>query len=346
MLSTIINQIEKGNVPDFMVRAGIRKLCRQRLDEEYHRDIEAQSERYTGFLDELRSSRLAIETDKANEQHYEVPAEFFMKTLGKHLKYSSCYWDEHTETLDEAELNMLQMYLQRGGFEDGQRILELGCGWGSLTLFMAENFPASQITAVSNSASQREHIMNCASERGLENVEIITCDINDFQPEGQFDRIVSIEMFEHVRNYGQLFENIAGWLAKDGKLFVHVFCHRYLMYPFVEQGDDNWMGKYFFSGGQMPSADTFLNFQQHLRLNRRWLVDGRHYEKTSNAWLENMDRCRTELMPVLEATYGQEEAALWWQRWRIFFMSCAELFGLNRGAEWHVAHYLFSRHDV
>ena len=341
MIKTLIDWVEKGRLPDAAVRAGIRKLCRQRLAEEFAHDVERQDQRYHEFLQEIKTSALAIETDKANEQHYEVDAEFYQYALGARRKYSSCYYHGN-ESLDEAEENMLDLYVQRGQFVDGQSILELGCGWGSITLYLAERFPGSTITGVSNSNSQRRYIMGQAKERGLSNVNIITCDINELSLDDRYDRVISIEMFEHVRNYQNLFNNIAGWLKDDGKMFVHVFCHRHLMYPFLEEGDDNWMGRYFFSGGQMPAADTFYHFQQRLNIERRWLNSGVHYEKTSNHWLENMDQNKARIMPVFERVYGAD-AKLWFQRWRIFFMSCAELFGYDNGQQWLVAHYLFSR---
>lgn len=343
MIKTLINMIERGYLPDSMVRAGIRKLCRQRLIEEKAHDVELASQRYTEFLEELKQSPLAIDTDKANEQHYEVDADFYHHALGARRKYSSCYYHGN-ESLDEAEENMLALYLERGEFVDGHDILELGCGWGSITLYMAEKLPHSKITGVSNSNSQRRYIMAKAKEKGFDNVEIITCDINELSLEQTFDRVISIEMFEHVRNYQNLFNNISGWLKDNGKLFVHVFCHRYLMYPFIAEGEDNWMAKYFFSGGQMPAADTFLNFQQHLKIEQRWINSGQHYEKTSNHWLKNMDKNKQQIMPIFERVYGSD-AKLWFQRWRIFFMSCAELFGYDEGREWLVAHYLFNKNQ-
>ncbi|WP_247870127.1 cyclopropane-fatty-acyl-phospholipid synthase family protein [Methylophaga sp. SB9B] len=197
----------------------------------------------------LRKSPIAIETQAANEQHYEVPAEFYQLALGKNLKYSSCYWDDHTISLDQAEKAMLEVYIERGDFKNGQDILELGCGWGSLTLYLAQRFPYSRITGVSNSNSQREYIEKQAFARGLTNIHIITCDVNELELDTQFDRIVSIEMFEHMRNYQQLLDKVSRWLNADGKLFVHIFCHRSVVYPFETEGDDNWMGRYFFTGG-------------------------------------------------------------------------------------------------
>ena len=335
-----IKAVEKGLLPDFMVRFAIRQLVKQRLNEESAGDPEMSSQKYNKFLQSLKQSFLAIDTDKANEQHYEVDADFYHLALGKRKKYSSCYYNGN-ESIDEAELNMLELYCQRGQFVDGQEILELGCGWGSLTLFLAEKYPNSSITGLSNSHSQREYIQNQAKEKGLTNIHIITCDINEFEINKTFDRVVSIEMFEHVRNYQNLFNQISQWLRADGLLFIHVFCHRFLMYPFQSEGSDNWMGKYFFSGGQMPAADTFLNFQEKLKIETRWMNNGQHYEKTSNDWLKNTDKHKLEILQIFKKVYGPDYK-IWFQRWRIFFMSCAELFGYNKGNEWLVGHYLFS----
>ena len=339
---SLIDLCERGLVPDILTRYGIRRLSAQRLRDEGAQDVQAADQRFRRLLDGLRQSAIAIETAAANEQHYEVPTRFFELCLGKRLKYSSCFYATGTEDLDAAEEAMLAMYGERAELADGQRILELGCGWGSLTLWMAQRFPNARITGVSNSRTQREHILAQAAKRGLGNVEIITCDVNRLElPEGSFDRTVSIEMFEHMRNYQQLLGNVARWLKPGGKLFVHIFCHRSLMYPFETQGDDNWMGKYFFTGGLMPSADTLLHFQRDLRIEQRWLLPGTHYQRTANHWLENQDRNRQEVMSVLAQAYGAAEAARWNQRWRMFWMACAELFGYAAGNEWLVAHYRF-----
>jgi cyclopropane-fatty-acyl-phospholipid synthase len=341
---SLIDLCERGLVPDVLTRFGIRRLCAQRLRDEGANDVESADLRFRRLLDDLRQSPIAIETAAANEQHYEVPTRFFELCLGKRLKYSSCFYTTGSEDLDEAEEAMLALYGERAGLADGQDILELGCGWGSLTLWMAQRYPRSRITGVSNSRTQREHILAEAARRGLGNVEIITCDVNQLElPEGRFDRVVSIEMFEHMRNYQHLLGKVAGWLAPGGKLFVHIFCHRSLMYPFETEGEDNWMGKYFFTGGLMPSADTLLHFQQHLAIEQRWLLPGTHYERTANQWLENQDRHREEVMSVLTAAYGEKDAARWNQRWRMFWLACAELFGYEGGNQWLVAHYLFSR---
>ncbi|HDS0947697.1 TPA: class I SAM-dependent methyltransferase [Stenotrophomonas maltophilia] len=333
---------ERGWIPDVALRAGIRRLCAQRLQEELDGGLASQSLRYQRRITELAGSAVALHVDAANRQHYEVPAAFFQACLGKRLKYSSCYYRTGHETLDQAEEAMLELYGQRAGLRDGQDILELGCGWGSLTLWMAERFPNARITAVSNSNSQREHIMAQCQQRGLRNVEVLTRDVNLLElPAARFDRCVSVEMFEHVRNYAQLMARIAGWLRPDGALFVHIFAHRTLMYPFETEGDDNWMGRHFFTGGLMPAADTLLNFQQDLQLDQRWLLDGTHYQRTADHWLANQDAARERVMPVLQATYGEAAAAIWWQRWRMFWMACAELFGYDDGQQWLVAHYLF-----
>ncbi|RBK99703.1 SAM-dependent methyltransferase, partial [Xanthomonas oryzae pv. oryzae] len=233
------------------------------------------------------------------------------------------------------------LYGERAELADGQRILELGCGWGSLTLWMAERHPGASITAVSNSRPQRAHILEQCRVRGLSNVQVITADVNALAlPPGSFDRVVSVEMFEHMRNYRELLARVGNWMAPGGKLFVHIFCHRDLAYPFEVAGKDNWMGRHFFTGGLMPAADTLLHFQQDVVIEQRWVLSGEHYEKTANAWLENQDRHRDQIMPLLKQTYG-DDAQRWWQRWRMFWLACAELFGYDKGREWGVAHYRF-----
>jgi len=335
---------ESGHLPDALLRAGIRRLCARRLRDELAGDADIVWERQRERLQSLRGSAIALETDAANRQHYELPPAFFRLCLGRHLKYSSAYWDDATPNLDAAEERMLSLYGERGGLADGQRILELGCGWGSLTLWMAARYPHARITAVSNSRPQREYILARCRERGLDNVEILTCDVNRLQlQEGAYDRVVSIEMFEHMRNYAQLLDRIGSWLAPGGKLFVHIFCHRDLLYPFETDGQDDWMGRYFFTGGLMPAADTLLHFQDALSLEQRWLLSGTHYRRTADAWLANQDRHREQVLAILESAYGADQARLWHQRWRMFWMACAELFGYDDGREWMVAHYRFSR---
>jgi cyclopropane-fatty-acyl-phospholipid synthase len=341
-----IQMAEQGLIPDSVIRRGIRQLCKKRLQEIDAADCEASAKRLTDFVNHMNDAPIALVPELANEQHYEVPARFFELCLGKHRKYSSCYWSTHTLTLDEAEANALSLSCQHADLHDGQKILELGCGWGSLTLWMAAHYPNSQITAVSNSNSQREFIVATAQARGLNNIQVITCDMNQFDPckfgHSTFDRIVSVEMFEHMRNHRLLYEKLHDWLVPGGKFFMHIFVHRSTPYAFEVQDESDWMSRFFFSGGMMPSDDLPLHFQQRLKLNRRWRWDGTHYEKTANAWLANMDKAEAEITPILQLTYGKD-AVKWRNRWRIFYMACAELFGYANGQEWWVTHYQFER---
>lgn len=336
-MSTLIDFAESGLCPDSPIRFGIRRLLNQRLA------WEASDGDYRALIEQLRASEIALHTEAANTQHYEVPPAFFNRVLGARLKYSSGYWPPGVASLDEAELAMLELYAARAQLAPGQRILDLGCGWGSFSLWIAQRWPDVEVTGVSNSTAQRTFIEARARERGLTNIEIVTADVNTLDFAQRFDRVVSVEMFEHVRNYALLLNRISRWLTPDGKLFVHIFCHRNLMYPFETDGADNWMGRLFFTGGLMPAADTLLHFQDDLRLEQRWQVDGTHYQRTARAWLDNLDAHRAELRGVLAATYGADQADRWMQRWRIFFMSCEELFGYRRGREWLVCHYLFGR---
>ncbi len=338
----LIDLAEHGKLPDFLIRYGIRRLCLRRLQQEHINQPEQQQERYQTLIDELRQSPIAIETEAANEQHYEVPTAFYLSSLGTRLKYSCAYYPTPNTSLDDAEEAMLTLYEQRAELHDGQHILELGCGWGSLTLWMAERFPNSLITAVSNSSTQKEYIDQQCATKGFNNVNVITADVNHLSLDmAQFDRAISIEMFEHMRNYRTLLQRISSWLKPSGKLFVHIFAHRNVMYPFEIAGEEDWMSKHFFTGGLMPSIDTLLHFQEHLHLDKRWLVNGQHYEKTCNHWLEKTDQHKTEIITAFKTSYGEREAHVWLQRWRMFYMACAELFGLRNGNEWMVAHYLF-----
>lgn len=339
----VIGLAERGLIPDTLLRLGMRRMCAARLREECAGGPAAQAERFARRIDALRHSPVAIETDTANAQHYELPPEFFRLCLGPRLKYSSCWFPRGDETLAEAEEAMLALYGERAELANGQNILELGCGWGSLTLWMAEHYPSARITAVSYSSSQREFIEEACRRRGIANVHVITSDVNVLNlPPSQFDRCVSVEMFEHMRNYQTLMERIASWLAPGGKLFVHIFAHRSLLYPFEAEGADNWMGRHFFTGGLMPSIDTLLHFQQQLHIEQRWLIDGMHYQKSANLWLKRQDERREEVMGILHEAYGYH-APLWFQRWRMFWMACAELFGYAGGHEWMVAHYRFAK---
>ncbi|MCC5870088.1 MAG: class I SAM-dependent methyltransferase [Gammaproteobacteria bacterium] len=345
-MSMIIDWAERGLIPDPLLRLGMRRLMAARLASESLDSVEAQHQQFQDRLADLREGPLALHTDAANEQHYEVPAEFFRRVLGRHLKYSCCLWRSGVQSLDEAEAAMLALSCERAGLSDGQDVLELGCGWGSVSLWMAGQYPNSRITAVSNSAGQREFIEAQARERGLNNLQIITADMNDFAIDQQFDRVVSVEMFEHMRNYRELLRRIRGWLRPGGQLFVHIFCHREYLYPFETQGEYDWMAQHFFTGGVMPAESMLAYFQEDLSLLRQWRVDGRHYERTSNAWLARLDASRAELLQLFAEVYGEAEAARWLQRWRMFFLAVAELFGYAGGREWFVAHYLFQRREL
>ena len=349
MPSLSLRLLERDLLPDAVIRFGIRRLLAERLRDERKSDVEAQQASLMRLVERLRESPVAIATREANEQHYEVPTAFFERVLGRHLKYSSCYYRAGVTSLDEAEAAMLGITCERARLRDGEDILELGCGWGSLTLWMAAHYPSARITAVSNSRTQKEFIDARAAERGLRNVEVITCDANvlDFPASRRFDRVVSVEMFEHMRNYATLLRRIAGWMRPEATLFVHIFTHKEFAYPFEVKGSGegpgDWMSKHFFTGGIMPSDDLLLYFQSDLQLREHWHVPGVHYQKTAEAWLANMDRARASILPLFESTYGRADARKWWVYWRVFFMSCAELWGYRGGEEWIVSHYLFQR---
>ena len=339
----LIRLCEAGRIPDPLVRLGSRWLCWLRLREEYAGDHAAREARFWARMQQWRSGPLALATREANEQHYEVPPEFFETVLGASLKYSCALWPEGVSTLDEAETAMLALTCERAQLADGQRILELGCGWGSLSLWMAQHYPNARITAVSNSRQQREWIEGRARERGFLNLDVITADINDFATLERFDRVVSVEMFEHVRNHEELFRRIHGWLVPGGGLFTHVFCHRELTYPFESASQSDWMARHFFSGGMMPGHDLFLHYAHDLRLAQRWWIDGTHYERTSNAWLARLDASRSQVQALFDRAYPPHVAKLAVQRWRMFFIAVAALFGYDHGREWGVGHYLFER---
>ncbi len=338
MIDTLL---EKNLLPDWLIRLGIRRLLRQRLREIDQPDSAAQ---VTQFAESLRAMPIAINTAESKEQHYEVPTAFYQRCLGPRLKYSSCFYEGGTETLAQAEDRMLTLTCERARLADGQAILELGCGWGSLTLWMAGKYPRARVTGVSHSRTQREHILAEAARRGLANVEIITCDMNVFDiTPCRFDRVVSVEMFEHMKNWPQLMANIARWLKPGGLFFAHVFTHAHFAYHFEVRDESDWMSKYFFTGGMMPAHELFPRFQDELRLVQDWKINGRHYAQTAEHWLQNMDAHRAEIMPLFVQAYGAGAALKWWAYWRVFYLSCAELWWFRSGEEWLVSHYLFRK---
>jgi cyclopropane-fatty-acyl-phospholipid synthase len=335
--------LEKNKVPDFALRSGIRKLLKERLHQEKKETVELQQAHLMNLIAELKESPIAINTVEANEQHYEVPTAFYKFCLGSNLKYSSGYWKEGVIDIDTSENDMLEITCARAELTDGQDVLELGCGWGSLSLYMAKKYPQSSITAVSNSKTQKIYIDEQAHLRGIQNLTIITVNINDFNIDKKFDRVVSVEMFEHMRNYQKLMHKIADCLKINGKLFVHIFTHKEYAYKFEVLDETDWMSKYFFTGGIMPSDDLLFYFNEHLSIEKHWHVSGLHYSKTSESWLQNMDKNKSQIMPLFESTYGKDQAVKWWVYWRLFYMACAELWGYNNGEEWIVSHYLFTK---
>jgi cyclopropane-fatty-acyl-phospholipid synthase len=337
-VKTAIQLIERGLVPRPLVRRGIRTLLSQRLEEQeqvYGPDPQQALRR---FVEHMREAPVALVPELANEQHYEVPPRFFELALGQRRKYSSCYYPSATTTLDEAEEAMLDLTCERAELVDGQEVLELGCGWGSLTLWMAEHYPNSRITAISNSKPQRLSILRRAEAKGLTNLTVLTEDMNTFEAPGTYDRVVSVEMFEHMRNWESLLGRVRRWLRDDGRVFLHVFAHRSYAYPFEVKDESDWMSRYFFSGGMMPSHDLIDHLEVPFEVDTRWAVNGSHYARTSEHWLQNMDDRKSEVMAVLRETYGVEEAPRWFERWRVFFLACAELFAWDGGNEWIVSH--------
>ncbi|MCA9263910.1 MAG: class I SAM-dependent methyltransferase [Planctomycetales bacterium] len=326
-------------LPDAVIRMGMRRLMRERLAAERQSSLAARQERYRQFVDRLRQSEITLHARQANEQHYEVPPEFFTKVLGTHLKYSCGLWQRDSDTLDDAEVRMLHTTCERAGIRDGMSVLDLGCGWGSLSLWIAHRFPNCLVHAMSNSRTQKAYIEAQCRQRGLENLSVETADIATFQTSQRYDRVMSVEMFEHVRNYGELLAKIATWLHLDGQLFVHIFCHRHLAYAFEVEGPKNWMGRHFFTGGIMPSERLLAEFDHDLRIHQQWWINGVHYAKTCEAWLKNLDAGGTEIDRVLASSGNPSPVAIQRQRWRMFLMACAELFATGKGEEWGVSHY-------
>jgi cyclopropane-fatty-acyl-phospholipid synthase len=335
--------VEQDKVPDLLLRKGIRKLLQQRLDDENKGDVEKQQSHLMQLIADLKASPIAVNTADANEQHYEVPTQFYQYCLGKNLKYSSGYWNPGVTDIDTSETDMLELTCQRAELRDGQHVLELGCGWGSLSLYMAAKYPKSTFKVLSNSRTQKQYIDEQASQRGITNLTVLTSDINVFNIDEQFDRVVSVEMFEHMRNYKLLLAKVASFLKPDGKLWIHIFTHKEYAYLFEVKDESDWMSKYFFTGGIMPSDDLMFYFNDDLVVEQHWHVNGTHYGKTAEAWLKNMDDHKNEILSLFEETYGKDQATKWWVYWRLFYMACAELWNFNNGNEWIVSHYLFHK---
>ena len=330
-MSFAIELVERGLAPDFLTRQGIRARC-----EAFAKDLSQRTTSLKDYADQLRTMPVALHTDAANEQHYELPPEFFTACLGDRRKYSCCEF-EGDEDLSAAENRALATVCDRAEIEDGMDILDFGCGWGSFTSYAADKFPGASITSVSNSKPQGEFIRSL----GYGNVSVLTADANDFDTDQKFDRIVSIEALEHMRNYEELFARFSRWLKPGGKVFIHVFVHRDTPFVYDHEDPEDWMAQYFFTGGQMPAFDLFKEFDRDLKVEGQWAVDGRQYGKTSNAWLKHMDAKAAEIRPLFRETYGAE-AARWYNRWRLFYLTVAEFFSARQGQEWFVGHYLMS----
>ena len=337
MLAFAINAAERAPLNDGVTLAGIDMLCartKRRLA-----TIPADAE--LAFVKDMAMFPIASHTDEANRQHYEVPAEFFSLALGAQRKYSCCYYPDATTTLDEAETAALSETVAHAGLLDGMDILELGCGWGSLSLYMADRFPNARITSVSNSASQRDYIIGCARERGFSNLSVVTVDMNDFTTANRFDRVVSVEMFEHMSNWQSLFERVRSWLQPEGRFFLHVFNHRDRSYRFDHNNPADWIAQHFFTGGIMPAFDLPHRFGEIFTVEQDWRWSGLHYQRTALDWLANFDREIDRIRPILKRVYGND-ARLWERRWRLFFLATAGLFGHQGGDVWGVGHYLLA----
>lgn len=343
MINSLIRLAESGLVPDIVLRKGMRAIIAWLFKDFQHESPEQTQEAIRNFVVKMRKSPIAINTDEANDQHYELPAVFFQWVLGPHLKYSGSYFPQDVTSLEVAEAVMLEMSCKRAQITDGISVLDLGCGWGSLSLYIAKHYPNSKVTAVSNSTQQASYILEQAQLRGLANVDVITADMNDFATEKRFDRVVSVEMFEHMRNWSLLLKRISGWLRPQGKLFVHVFTHHSHAYSFGDADNDLWMARYFFTGGIMPSNHLMYHFNEDLKVCDHWVIDGTHYQKTAEAWLANLDTRAGEVRALFASVYGQEEMNIWFHRWRLFFLAVSETWGYRQGREWMISHYLLQK---
>jgi cyclopropane-fatty-acyl-phospholipid synthase len=329
--------LERALLPDPLLRGGSRVGALARLRREERGGVEAQEARFARLVERMRSGPLAESVASANEQHYELPAEFFELILGPRLKYSCCWWGEGVGDLAAAEEAMLALSCERAAIEDGMSVLDLGCGWGSMSLWICERYPSAQVVAVSNSASQRAWIESVRDRRGFrDRLSVVTADVNELELGRRFDRVVSIEMFEHMRNWEALLARIAGWLEPDGRLFVHVFSHRRLAYEFA----GTWAAERFFTAGRMPSHELLLRFQRDLEVRESWALSGTHYARTLAAWLERLDAHADRALVVLGEAAGVDRAKRALAGWRLFLLSTEQMWGWRDGQEWMVSHYL------
>ena len=336
MLNSLsVSLAERASLPDGLLKAGIG----MRVSRTNKRLKSLPESETAAFARMMRQSSVALFTDEANEQHYELPADFFRLALGSHLKYSCCFYETEDTSLDDAEAAALLITCERAGLADGQDILELGCGWGSLSLHMAAAYPTARVVSVSNSSSQRAFIEAEAEKRGIENLEVITADMNVFDTDRVFDRVVSVEMFEHMTNWHSLLNRVKNWLKPDGRLFIHVFSHCSAPYRFDHEDGNDWIAQYFFTGGNMPSHDLIRQFPDLFEVEADWIWNGQHYQRTALDWLENYDANASEIRRILSDVYG-DEAGIWFRRWRLFFLATAGLFGHDNGTAWAVSHYL------
>ena len=342
-MTAAIELAERGFVPDWLIRLGIRRRDKGLIESKGPGDLESHRRRMQDFIESMRASSIAPSPDTANLQHYEAPADFFKMVLGKRLKYSACYWSGKVDSLDAAEEAMLDLTCRRAELNDGMDVLDLGCGWGSLSGWIAENYHDCRVLAVSNSQHQADTIREDILEKGIRKVEVETADVNTFSPDRTFDRVISVEMFEHARNWQALLARISSWLKPNGKLFVHVFSHWKTPFLFQAEGEDDWMARNFFTEGLMPSDDLILYFQDDLIIEDHWRISGLHYKKTADAWLTNLDERRAEIREMARQNYGENAADRWVQRWRIFFMAVSEMWGYRGGEEWIVSHYLLRK---
>lgn len=339
----MLASLERNLLPDAVIRRLTRLLLAGRLRSGYKPTSEQQLSDLLAFAQSLREMPIAIQTEVPKSQHYELPTSFFKLVLGKHLKYSSCLFSEKSTTLEDAEKAMLELYCERSQIKDGHTVLDVGCGWGSLCLYIAQKYSNCKVTGICNSVTQKAHIEEQCRDHQLQNVEIVVTDISTFEMEASYDRIFSIEMFEHMKNYRDLLKKISAWLKPDGLLFVHHFCHKAFAYHFEDVSDDDWITRYFFTGGTMPAASLLLYFQDDVSIVNHWLVNGKHYARTSEEWLKRMDQNLSSITPIMQSTYGKDSAVKWTVYWRTFFIAVAELFGYNNGEEWMVVHFLFKK---